>query len=71
MWASLTSWKVNMRCNGVLTGVLGRDLGVLADTVLAKGDAPLLSLGVKLPLPLALKLLTCLKTLHVLHLMSY
>jgi len=48
----------------VLTGVLGRDLGVLTDIVLARGDMPLLSLGVRLPLLLAFRLLTCLKTLQ-------
>ncbi len=48
----------------MLTGVLGRDLGVLTDNVLARGDVPLLNLGVKLPLLLAFRLLTCLKTLQ-------
>ncbi len=48
----------------MLTGVLGRDLGVLTDIVLARGDVPLLNLGVRLPLLLAFRLLTCLKTLQ-------
>ncbi len=48
----------------VPTGVLGRDLGVLTDSVFPVGGVPLTPLGVKLPLLLALKLLTCLKTLR-------
>jgi len=54
----------------MLTGVLGRDLGVLTDNVLARGDVPLLNLGVKLPLLLAFRLLTCLKTLQQVSNMS-
>jgi len=53
----------------VLTGVLGRDLGVLTDIVLARGDMPLLNLGVRLPLLLAFRLLTGLKTLQQVHAM--
>ena len=47
-----------------LTGVLGRDLGVLAATTLFRGGVPLCPLGVELPLPLSLLLLTGLRTLQ-------
>lgn len=51
----------------MLTGVPGRDLGVLMDTDLRSRGVPLADLGVRLPLLLAPKLLTCLKTLQVVN----
>ena len=58
-----------MLCKGQcsqLTGVLGLDLGVLRETDLPSGGVPLTDLGVRPPLLLALRLLTCLKTLQTL-----
>lgn len=47
------------------TGVLGRDLGVPKPPALPVGGVPLPSLGVKLPLLLALRVLMGLRTLHM------
>lgn len=69
MWhAHLASWYIarsagEFLCRG-LTGVLGRDLGVLMLADLPSGGVPLLILGVKLPLLLSLLLLTGLRTLQ-------